>query len=83
MEREGVTAVRTYNSREQEIIRLVASGFTMDGIAHHLGIGTRTVKSYLDALRLKLGVATVRELPLAYMQATGDDPYPRPGEVEA
>ena len=75
--------VREYTGREKAIIRLVAAGQTMPAIANELGVGRRTVKSYLDTLRIRLDVGTVRELPLAYMQATGDDPYPRPGEVEA
>ena len=73
----------TFTHREQQIIRLLAAGYASPAIARELGIGRRTVKSYTDRLRLMLNVQTLRELPVAYMAATGDDPFPRPGEGTA
>lgn len=41
--------------REQEIVRLAAEGHTDQSIAHHLGIGEGTVKTYWNRVRAKVG----------------------------
>lgn len=72
------TATRpTFTEREVELVRLIARGYTAQECAETMGIGTRTIKAYSDALRLKLQVDRRRVIPQAYMLLTGDDPYPR------
>jgi DNA-binding CsgD family transcriptional regulator len=45
-------------SREVEVLRLVAEGYTNREVAHTLVIGTATVKRHLDNVFAKLGVST-------------------------
>jgi DNA-binding NarL/FixJ family response regulator len=45
-------------SREVEVLRLVAEGYTNREVAHILVIGTATVKRHLDNVFAKLGVST-------------------------
>ncbi len=66
-----------FSERQVEIVRLAARGLTHREIAAELGLSPRTSKWHLDVLRARLGVSTAREIPEAYMQQTGDDPYPR------
>ncbi|HRF59357.1 MAG TPA: PAS domain S-box protein [Fimbriimonadaceae bacterium] len=41
--------------REYEIVRLASEGHTDQSIAHHLGIGEGTVKTYWNRVRAKIG----------------------------
>jgi DNA-binding CsgD family transcriptional regulator len=62
------------SNRQRQVLQLVASGCSATEIAAILGISERTVRQHSDALRMKLGAARVRQLPLAYRNATGEDP---------
>jgi len=64
--------------RQREVVALIAAGCSNDEVGHSLGISARTAKAHSDALRLKLGVARRRQIPAAYRQLTGDDPYVPP-----
>lgn len=62
--------------RQKQVIRAIARGLSVAEIAESLNITPRTVKGHTDALRWKLGVPKRRQIPLAYMAITGDNPYP-------
>ena len=49
---EGVQQPLTH--REQEVLELVASGFSAKQIACHIGIAPRTVESHVETVRLKM-----------------------------
>lgn len=49
---EGVQQPLTH--REQEVLELVASGYSAKQIASHIGIAPRTVESHVESLRLKM-----------------------------
>lgn len=51
----------TLSRREQEILALLADGLVNKQIAARLGISTNTVKTHLELLFAKLGVATRAE----------------------
>ena len=51
---DRMTATKLSN-RERQVVALAAQGMTDVGIAHTLGIGEATVKSYWARLRAKLG----------------------------
>lgn len=55
------TSVATLSRREQEILALLADGLVNKQIAARLGISTNTVKTHLELLFEKLGVATRAE----------------------
>ena len=46
-----------FGGREREVMRLTAQGLTMPEIAERLGIGPTTVKTYMQRVYRKLGVA--------------------------
>jgi DNA-binding NarL/FixJ family response regulator len=50
--------------REREVVRLIAGGQTSKEIGRALAISPRTVDTYRDRLRDKLGLHTVAELVL-------------------
>ena len=52
--------------RQSEVLALIVDGPTDAEAADHLGISPRTVRMHADVLRVKLGVARRRQLPLAY-----------------
>ncbi|HWS45838.1 MAG TPA: LuxR C-terminal-related transcriptional regulator [Acidimicrobiia bacterium] len=56
---------------EQEIVRLVAQGFSNPRIASELTIGRETVKSHLSQIYRKLGVANRTELAARYTANPG------------
>ena len=60
--------------RQREVIALIAAGCSNDEVSERLGISPRTVKAHCDVLRQKLGVARRRQIPVAYLTLTGDDP---------
>jgi DNA-binding CsgD family transcriptional regulator len=62
--------------RQSEVVLLVAAGYSNSEAADELGISTRTVEMHVTAIKAKLGVAKRRMIPRAYMQATGENPYP-------
>jgi DNA-binding NarL/FixJ family response regulator len=55
------TGATTLSGREQEILTLLADGLVNKQIAARLGISTNTVKTHLELLFEKLGVATRAE----------------------
>ena len=55
------TGSTTLSRREQEILALLADGLVNKQIAARLGISTNTVKTHLELLFEKLGVATRAE----------------------
>jgi ATP/maltotriose-dependent transcriptional regulator MalT len=60
--------------RQREVVVLIAAGCSNDEVGERLGISPRTVKAHCDVLRQKLGVARRRQIPVAYLTLTGDDP---------
>ena len=55
------SSAATLSRREQEILALLADGLVNKQIAARLGISTNTVKTHLELLFEKLGVATRAE----------------------
>ena len=60
--------------RQREVVALIAAGCSNDEVGQRLGIAPRTAKAHTDVLRQKLGVPRRRQIPAAYMAATGDEP---------
>ena len=54
------------SARQSEVLALIVDGLTDAEAAEQLGISPRTVRMHADVLRVKLGVARRRQLPLAY-----------------
>jgi DNA-binding CsgD family transcriptional regulator len=61
-------------SRQRQIVELIAQGLSNDEIGVALGISPRTAKAHCDALRRKLGVPRRRQIPVAFLPLTGEDP---------
>jgi DNA-binding NarL/FixJ family response regulator len=53
---EGPAPHSVLSEREQEVLRLIASGLDNDGIAHELFISRHTVKNHISNILLKLEV---------------------------
>lgn len=64
-----------FTERQRQVIDLITRGCSNVEIADHLGISPRTAKAHADILRTKLGVARRRQIPLAYRNATGINPF--------
>ena len=64
--------------RQQQVLRLLAMGLTVDEIGAELGITPRTARAHTDALREKLTVQRQRQIPMAYRRLTGLDPLMLP-----
>lgn len=69
--------MRPFTPRQVQLVEGLARGLTHRQIAGELGLSPRTIKGYCDVLRSRLGVASAREIPEAYMAVTGESPYPR------
>jgi DNA-binding CsgD family transcriptional regulator len=65
---------RGFTHRQRQVVSLIAAGCTNPEIAEYLGLSPRTAKAHCDVLRHKLGVRSRRQIPVAYLLATGDDP---------
>lgn len=65
-----------FSPREVEVIRALAQGMSFPEVAEALGLSPRTARSYAESVRKKLNVKHSRELPAAYYEATGDNPWP-------
>lgn len=64
-----------FTERQRQVIDLIARGCSNVEIAKKLGISPRTAKAHADILRTKLGVPRRRQIPLAYRNATGVNPF--------
>ncbi len=64
------------SEKQVELVRFCARGYTRAQISDATGISERMVKWHLDRIRDRLGVRTAREIPEAFMAATGESPYP-------
>ena len=67
LKRNGETPV-TLSPREREVIRLIAAGHSSKEIGRALAISPRTVDTYRDRLRDKLGLRSVAEVVLYAVQ---------------
>jgi len=67
--------------RQRQVIRLIAEGLSNEELGLELGISPRTAKAHCDVLRQKLGVPRRRQIPLAYLLLTGDDPLAKSLEL--
>jgi DNA-binding NarL/FixJ family response regulator len=56
------------SKREEEIARLVASGFSNCEVAQRLSLSRHTVKNYLFRVYEKLGISTRMEVVLYILQ---------------
>ena len=64
----------TITRRQQQIVELIAAGYSSEEVGLELGISPRTAKAHSDILRRKLGVPRRRQIPIAYRSQTGLDP---------
>jgi DNA-binding CsgD family transcriptional regulator len=60
--------------RQREVVALIAAGLSNDEVGARLGISSRTAKAHSDVLRQKLGVSRRRQIPIAFLRLTGEDP---------
>jgi DNA-binding NarL/FixJ family response regulator len=65
-----------FTERQVEVVRLIARGYSNLEVGAALGISSRTAKAHADVLRVKLGVGKRRQVPSAYFNLTGDNPFP-------
>ena len=63
-----------FTSRQRQVIQLIAEGCSNVEIAERLGVSPRTAKAHSDILRAKLRVSRRRQIPLAFREATGENP---------
>ena len=75
MTRAGTVVEASLTDRQREVVALIAAGCSNDEVGRSLGISARTAKAHSDALRVKLGVPRRRQIPAAFRQLTGEDPY--------
>jgi len=68
------SAIPTVSTRQRQIVQLIAAGCSNEEVSVKLGISPRTAKAHTDILRQKLGVPRRRQIPAAFMAATGEDP---------
>jgi non-specific serine/threonine protein kinase len=63
-----------FTKRQRQVIQLIAEGCSNVEIAEQLGVSPRTAKAHSDILRSKLKVSRRRHIPLAFRDATGENP---------
>jgi DNA-binding NarL/FixJ family response regulator len=63
-----------FTERQRQVVQLIAEGCSNVEIAERLGVSPRTAKAHSDILRSKLGVQKRRQIPLAFKDATGENP---------
>ena len=68
------STIPTITARQRQIVQLIAAGCSNEEVSVKLGISPRTAKAHTDILRQKLGVPKRRQIPAAFMAATGEDP---------
>jgi ATP/maltotriose-dependent transcriptional regulator MalT len=67
-------AIPRITERQRQVVQLIAAGCSNEEVSSRLGISPRTAKAHTDVLRQKLGVPRRRQIPAAYLAATGEDP---------
>lgn len=65
-----------FTERQVEVVEGLARGLSREEIGAELGIHPTTVKAHIDVVRRKLAVQHARQIPAAYADLTGEDPYP-------
>jgi DNA-binding NarL/FixJ family response regulator len=63
-----------FTGRQRQVVQLIAEGCSNAEIAERLGVSPRTAKAHSDILRSKLRVSKRRQIPLAFKDATGENP---------
>ena len=63
-----------FTGRQRQVVQLIAEGCSNAEIADRLGVSPRTAKAHSDILRAKLHVNKRRQIPLAFKDATGENP---------
>jgi DNA-binding NarL/FixJ family response regulator len=63
-----------FTGRQRQVVQLIAEGCSNVEIAERLGVSPRTAKAHSDVLRSKLQVSKRRQIPLAFKDATGENP---------
>jgi DNA-binding NarL/FixJ family response regulator len=58
----------TLSAREQEVLSLIARGFTHSQTASRLGVSASTVDTYVARIRAKLGLGNKAQLALAALE---------------
>ena len=59
---EGSDAVETLSDRELEVFRMIGHGMTSGSIADQLNLSPKTVQTYRQRIKQKLGIETAAEL---------------------
>ena len=70
------------SDREQQVLKLVALGYTSAQIAGRIHVGVKTVETYRSRVAEKLGLRTRRDMVRFAMQTglmTSDTPEREPG----
>lgn len=68
------SSIPTISARQRQVVQLIAAGCSNEEVSVKLGISPRTAKAHTDILRQKLGVPKRRQIPAAFLAATGEDP---------
>jgi two-component system response regulator NreC len=73
----GASAPRTLSIRELQVLRLIAEGATLQTLAQTLNLSVKTVGTYRERLKIKLGLENVRMLErFAVDYVAGRTPLP-------
>jgi DNA-binding CsgD family transcriptional regulator len=75
----GQMGIETLSERQREILRLLSQNMQTKEIARALDISDHTVKTHLETIRKRLGVATSREAGRLYLQYEGSISIPQDG----
>ncbi|CAA2105807.1 Putative transcriptional regulator [Methylobacterium bullatum] len=60
--RDRRTGIGDLSGRELQVLRLIGSGATLQSLAKELGLSVKTVGTYRERLKIKLGLDSVRML---------------------
>jgi DNA-binding NarL/FixJ family response regulator len=63
-----------FTERQRQVVQLIAAGCSNNEIAERLGVSPRTAKAHSDIVRSKLSVSKRRQIPMAFKDATGENP---------
>ncbi|WP_331042411.1 response regulator transcription factor [Sphingomonas sp.] len=61
-QRDRRSDIGDLSARELQVLRLIGSGATLQSLAKELGLGVKTVGTYRERLKIKLGLDSVRML---------------------